>query len=362
MRGEGERKYFVVGFPSTYACCFVETLVLRAGGEVVVLCPPALVPAARMWARGLQGGKNIEILEGDPVAIDFGLSGKQWMKVAAELDVFFHFFSPGNPSRDVARALGEALEMTEAASRCRRAVFIGLFCAGQAPSAPLSGGGEVASLWNRNAVAVEKILAARRMRLPWTLIRCAAPAVRVPTFVPGKPADLLDAAVACFVLLHCQVDIKTLRRISARAMPLTPVQALAEETCSLIEKGEAVGEILEAFYDGGLDVDALRGIVDAVFSAKPHGREYLSAMCRKFGPKLFRHFCGDVSPDDLMDAATLPDARGGGKENDLFSRLGIPHVAVRDIFPDTVEAALRTIEESVRQLCGRGESPDSLEG
>jgi hypothetical protein len=359
-----EGKDLVIGFPSSYACCLIETLARHGGRGVVFLCPHGLVPAARIWSGqfGRRGG-GVEILEGEPTTVDFGLAGEQWKRLAEDAGVVYHFYPPSNPREKVRKALAETLELAESAPRCPRAVFLSLFSAGlnRFGRDPGNDPGGAGSPWVRSAAAVEKILETRRPRLSWTVLRCAVPALVNPTFMPGKPTSILDAVLQVLILLHCQVDIKTFRKVEHRTMSFTPAGKLAETACALAEEEDAAGEVLNVFHDDGLDIASLRRIIDGVVSGKRIAGESFTTVCRRLGPKLLEQLLGDVPPLGLLIAATSHGAVPCERTRALLQRHGIAFPSIRNILPEAIEVSLKAVEESIRLLRSREESADSLE-
>jgi len=367
MKTAAKGKALVIGFPGSYACCLIEELARQPEREVVFLCPHGLMPPARIWTEQLRKrGGGIEILEGEPFTIDFGLPGVEWKKLAEETELIFHFYPPSNPRARVRGALTETLELAEAAPRFTRAVFLSLFSSsvnrfGRDPGNDPASGDSAESPWARSAAAVEKILASRGSRLPWTVLRCGVPALLNPTFMPGKSTCTLDAVLQVLILLHCQVDIKTLKKIASRHMPFTPAEKLAEAARILAGSSEAAGEVLDVFYDDGLDISLIRRIIDSVVTGKRVAGERFTTLCRKLGPKLLEQLLGDIPPLGLLGVASSQGALPNERTGDLLQRHSVAVPSIRNILPEAIEVSLKNLEESIRLLRSREEVADSLE-
>jgi len=178
-------KALVLGFPSFFASAVIEALALKSQRDVVFLCPHKLIPSARIWTGHFRRSKKrVEILEGEPFHIDFGLSGSEWTQLRDGVEVVYHLIPPCSSRENVRKALVESLELCDGAPRLKRLVLLSLFGSGLAdPSAPPGlhaalTGEEDASPWTLNAVASERILLARKGRLPWTIFRCGTPWLR----------------------------------------------------------------------------------------------------------------------------------------------------------------------------------------
>jgi hypothetical protein len=123
----------VTGFPSPYARRMVR-LVLSAepGSFVYVVVPAAGAEQAQTERDALDARERarLVIVEGDPSAMDLGLSGAEFRQIARELDRIHHIthVAAGSVDRDTAHQVNvvgaaEILELARAASGLKCLVF-----------------------------------------------------------------------------------------------------------------------------------------------------------------------------------------------------------------------------------------------
>jgi nucleoside-diphosphate-sugar epimerase len=365
---DGEKgKALVLGFPSFFASAVIEALAHASQRDVVFLCPHRLIPSARIWAghfRRLK--KRVEILEGEPFHIDFGLSGDEWMSLRDGVEIVYHLFPPCASRDNVRKALLESLELCDCALRLKRLVLLSLFGGGPAdPAAPLDLHAapperEEASPWSLHAAASEKILLARRSRLPWTIFRSGIPAPRTLTHMPGQTTNMIDRVLGALILLHCQVDIRTLKKISHRKMLLTPVETLADAAVRLAEADEAEGEILNLYYDDGFDINFIRQVIDSVVTNPRIVDRAFLTRCRKKGQNLLAQWCTDMTPSGLLRYATAERYEPCERTARILRDAGIHPPQIGEILVDAIKFNVNAIEESIRSLEAMDQVSDSL--
>jgi hypothetical protein len=360
-------KALVLGFPSFFASTVIETLVRASQMDVVFLCPHKLTPSARIWTGQFRRLKRkVEILEGEPYQIDFGLSGSEWMQLKDGVEVVYHLFSPCRDHDQVRKALVESLELCDRAPRFRRLVLLSLFGSGAAdPSAPLAlhaalPDEEDASPWTLNAAASERMLLARRSRLPWTIFRTAVPAPRNLTLMPGRTTNAVDRVLKVLILLHCQVDIRTLKKVSHRRMLFTPVETLAEAAVELVRRKETEGETLNFYDDDGFDVNFIRQVIDSVVTNPKIVDESFLTRCRKNGQKLLAQWQADMTPAEMLRCATTAWHEPCERTRKIFRDAGINVPQIGEILVDAIKVSVRAIEENIRSLEAQEQVSDSL--
>lgn len=361
-------KALVLGFPSFFASAVIEALVHGSHREVVFLCPHRLIPSARIWAGQFRRfKKRVEILEGEPFHIDFGLSGSEWTKLRDGVEVVYHLFPPCSSSEMVRKALVESLELCDSAPRMRRLVLLSLFgSVGTDSPAPLDlhgvlRGEDEPSPWTLNATASENMLLVRKGRLPWTVFRSGVPAPRNPTLMPGRTTNMIDRVLKVLILLHCQVDIKTLKRISQRRMLFTPVETLAEAAVRLVDRDDAAGKILDFCYDDGFDVNFIRQVIDSVVTNPKIVDEVFMTRCRKKGQKLLGQWSTDMTPARLLRCATADWSVSSERTQGILHDAGISVPQVGEILVDAIKANVKAIEENIKSLEAQDQVSDSLD-
>lgn len=120
----------VTGFPNPVTRSLVPALIARHGDcRVVAVVGPDQRQAAVPLAGAL--GSSLVLVDGDPSAIDFGLSGSEYVRLAQRVVRIFHFASESSASLGTAAlerinigAMREVLELARMA-RGLRAVVIG---------------------------------------------------------------------------------------------------------------------------------------------------------------------------------------------------------------------------------------------
>jgi len=367
-RDSGKGKALVLGFPSYFASAVIEALVNASQREVVFLCPHKLIPSARIWAGQFRRfRKRVEILEGEPFQIDFGLSGSEWTQLRDGVEVVYHFFPPCSSGENVRKALVESLELCDSAPHMRRLVLLSLFGSGGTGSPPpldlqaVLRGEDDASPWSANAAASEGMLLARKGRLPWTVFRSGVPAPRNPTLMPVRTTNMIDRVLKVLILLHCQVDIKTLKKISHRRMLFTPVETLAEAAVGLVDRDDAEGEILDFCYDDGFDVNFIRQVIDSVVTNPKIVDSLFLTRCRKKGQKLLGQWFTDMTPARLLRCATADWSAPSERTQSILRDAGIPVPQVGEILVDAIKATVKAIEENIKSLEAQDQVSDSLD-
>jgi len=367
VKNANEGRALVIGFPSFYAGALVETLVKKTSRRISFLCPHRLIPSATIWSEHFKRRrKKIEILEGEPHHVDFGLSGSEWNKLKDETEIVYHFYPPGNPRSNVRKALVETLELCESAPGFKRLVFLSLL-GGESrdtvkPHGVLFNGKDAAvSPWALNSTTAEKILITRKNAIPWTIFRCSVPAPLSPTFMPARTTNITDKVLQVLILLHCQVDIKTLKRIASRHMLFTPVETLAEAATVLAESSDGIGKTLNFFYDDGFDINFLRQVIDSIVNNRNIVRETFTTNCRKRGQKLLDLWLTDISPFRLLTHSTTYAAARCEQTQELLRQHGIKVPEIGVILTESIKVNVRTIEESIRTFESEDRISDALD-
>ena len=366
MKGSNKGKAFVVGFPASFASSLVEALSLHTKRPVAFLCPHAFIPSAKMWSEHLRARRRIEILEGEPFHIDFGLSGTEWNRLQEEVEIIYHFFPVSNDKEAVRKALLETIELCESAPGFKHLVLLSLFSVRDEsvlasrpdPSKSL---GAPTSPWARSGIIAEKMLRNRRISIPWTIIRHGVPAAVAPTFMPGKPTSIIDRVLQILIILQCQVDIKTLKKISSRHMSFTPVETLAEAAAVLPEKPHMAGETLNFYFDGTCDIHFLRQIIGSSLSDRKVVDKDFSTKCRKAAATLLKRRCGNFSPLRLLGYCTAQGYSKCEKTISFIEECGLAKPQIQSFLMQSIKANVKNIEEEIKSIESEQEIADSLE-
>jgi hypothetical protein len=356
-----EGKALVVGFPSFYTSALIETLA-RRNERAVLLCAHGLIPSAKIWTGQFgRAGKMVEILEGDPARIDFALSGAEWQKLRDETRVVYHCISPGASRNAMRAAMEETLEICTNAPGLERLVLLSL-CRPDREAGPRRGGenGKGPSPWDLGCAAAEAMLTSRPSGPPWTIIRCAVPAPMSPSFMPGRTTDIVDRTLQVLILLHCQLDLKTLKTMAARRMLLTPVETLAEAAVTLVAGDRAAGETLDLCDEEGFDITFLRQVIDSVTSNTSIAGADFTGRCRKTGPKLLDGWLVDLTPQDLLARTTTTTRVPSDRTRAILRECGIDPPHPGTLLVEAIKVNVRIIEESMRTLESRETVGDAL--
>ncbi|MFH1438382.1 MAG: SDR family oxidoreductase [Pseudomonadota bacterium] len=319
-----------------------------------------------MWSEHLPAGRRIEILEGEPFHIDFGLRGDEWNRLQEEVEIVYHFFPVSNDREAVRKALVETVELCETAPRFRHLVLLSLFSVRDesvrsSRPEPSNSFGAPSSPWARSGIIAEKMLHNRRGAIPWTILRHGVPAAVSPTFMPGKPTSIIDRVLQILVILQCQVDIKTLKKISSRHMSFTPVETLAEAAALLPDKPHMAGETLNFYFDGTCDIHFLRQIIGSVLNDQKVVNEGFTTKCRKAAEKLIERRCGDLTPLRLLGYCTTQGHSKCEKTVSFIEECGLAVPQIQSFLVQSIKANVKNIEEEIKSIESEMEITDSLE-
>ena len=366
MKGSNKGKAFVIGFPASFASSLLEALALHSKRPIAFLCPHTFIPSAKMWSEHLPASRRIEIFEGEPFHIDFGLKGTDWNRLQKEVEIIYHFFPVSNDKEAVRKALMETIELCESAPGLKHLVLLSLFSVRDEsvlasrpdPSKSL---GAPSSPWARNGIIAEKMLRSRKGAIPWTIIRHGVPAAVAPTFMPGKPTSIIDRVLQILIILQCQVDIKTLKKISSRHMSFTPVETLAEAAAVLPEKPNMATETLNFFFNGTCDIHFLRQIIGSVLADRKVADQGFSTKCRKAAATLLERRCGNLTPLKLLGYCTTQGYSKCEKTTSFIEECGLALPQIQSFLVQSIKTSVKNIEEEIKSIESEREITDSLE-
>ena len=339
----------VTGFPAFRARNVLHELTRRHPEvEVVALVHPSRAAEARAAADelGLSDG-SVTLVEGDPAAIDFGLSGADYLALAARVRVVHGAYSVTDPDlTDGVETLNvgaarELVEFARAASGLERlvlysSVFVSGDRTGRVPEDELEAGQGFRNPTERSLAIAERLV--RNSGLPFNVLRCG----HLLGASDDGSIDRPSGPYLCAgILLSAPADTALpLPPFAEARLPVTPVDYLAELGASATELF-AAGTTMHAIDPrpltlGGfvrLLAEALGRDLDPGFSAGAMTRALLGNPVAKLLPKNRRGLLEILTTGgdyDTERAAELP-SRGGPECPPLGEYLGkvIEHVRKR---------------------------------
>lgn len=356
MKDSGCR-YLVIGFPSAYACGLVELLAEKGEGRVALLCPENLIAPAKIWSKSSGKASGlIDIIEGEPWLVDFGIEGKKWKAIAESVEYIFNCYSTFNPQVRVRDSFLEVRELAMSSPRLKRIFFLISFVDKFSGEQTENG-----KTWIHTTIRMEQILEKMKVGMPWTVVRCGIPLLTEKFFIPSISIDPVESALIALVVLHCQLDIKTLGKIDKRYMVFTPVKHFTRIVDAILSSQDCLGEFVDILYDGGMNVSVIRSFIGNVYEGKLFGGESFLSVVRKFGKKILERVIGNVSPADLLISCTTSLPVKCEKTEYFLNQKGISIPRIADYIPETVESCSKVIEQIVHSLTGYEQSRDILD-
>jgi hypothetical protein len=197
--------------------------------------------------------------------------------------------------------------------------------------------------------------------MPWTVLRCGIPLLTGKFFIPSVNANPVESALIALVVLHCQLDIKTLGKIDKRYMVFTPVKHFTRIVDAILSSQDCLGEFVDILYDGGMNVSVIRSFIGNVYEGKLFGGESFLSVVRKFGKKILERVIGNIYPSDLLISCTTSLPVKCEKTEHYLNQKGISIPRIADYIPETVESCSKVIEQIVHSLTGYEQSRDILD-
>ena len=246
------RQVLVTGFPGFRARAVAAQALERAHGErPLLLVHPRRRADAETALTGLAGGERARIVEGDPTAIDFGLTREDYFELAAQVTELQHLYQVVDLAAPALAAevvnVGGAREVIEFARVARKltrvvhhsSVFVSGDRHGIVAETDLSGGQTFRSPVARTLALAESMLR-RQASLPLTVVRAAHVIGDSKT---GR-VDRLEGPYPLLVLL-ASAPRGTALPVPPRAdapLHVTPVDYLARAALALAENPAALGK------------------------------------------------------------------------------------------------------------------------
>lgn len=225
----------ITGFPAPRARAVLSALARRRpDAALTLLVHPSRMPEARAVSDelGFAPGGRVELVEGDPAAIDFGLAGDRYLALGARTRAVHAAYSITHPDVDTrtveALNLGAAREMVElsrVAPRLDRlvwysSVFVSGDRRGRVREDELAAGQSFRNAVERSLATAERMLC--RSGAPLSILRAG--------HLLGAGFERASAPELCVELLMStppEVPLP-LPPFADAALPLTPLDYLAE--------------------------------------------------------------------------------------------------------------------------------------
>lgn len=264
---------FVTGFPSLLARTVVSTLLEAGEDPVIVLVRRADLPVAEAFAARLsvEERARFEVVEGDPTAIDLGLSGPSYAPFSNRLSTIYHAHEApfGTPARDAVREqLGgarEAIALAKAADKAPVLVFFSTALVagdrkGTMPEEELDARRDFGTPVIEARARAEKMVRAVASTVPTVVLR---PTLLTGHSVTGELAPLTPFAelLAALVEARRRPDALGARTGSDRRLHVVPVDWVAKVAVALAGAPPAYGRTVHVADDRPLSYDHLVDLV-----------------------------------------------------------------------------------------------------
>jgi thioester reductase-like protein len=279
-----ERSILLTGFPSNEVARRVLPRLLEPerNARVTVLVPERFVDHAAEWLSALPGGQRArtEVMVGDVAFLDMGLSGREYLALAARVNVIHHCAAvtySGAPFEMAERCnVGgtfEVLELARQATSLERVVHWSAICATNdrdgvvfedelhdPRSNPLA----------QTRYRAEKLVAKAREQVPVTVLR---PAMLVGDSRTGRLARIEGAHLLISSLLNAPRDVPIFRPAQGSAqLQVVPIDYAVDAGMLIAESAESIGRNYHVVDRDALSLDeALSLIADILGKPQPRG-------------------------------------------------------------------------------------------
>ena len=273
-------RLFLTGFPGFRASALLR-VALTAEPELEVAAlvhPRRRAEAEEMLANHVLGRERVSLIEGDPIAIDFGLRGRDYGELADSVTHVQHLHQaldasvPGDVAERVnVGAAREIIEFSRAARRLEHLVlhsslFVSGDRSGVVHESELAAGQSFRSPVARSLALAEAMLS-RHPELPYTIVRAGQVVGDSRTGVVGR----LDGPYPLLVFLA-----------SAPGDAPLPLPPRSEASLHLVP----VDYVARAAHTLSLLPDAIGKTVHLVDSRPPSLRSFLEAAATRFGKRI----------------------------------------------------------------------------
>lgn len=255
MTARPPKTVLLTGFPTSFVAwkLLEKTLAAEPESSVRCLTPAKLLDEAEAKLSELAPDRRarVELVEGDPSAMDFGMSGKRYLELADEIDVVHHAAAVSFPGVDRATAervnLGGAVEALEFAEACKHLQRLVLWST-TSVSGTLEGRLREGELPRpprfRNVVEETRFLAEKVVRqsmdhLPTTILR---PSIIVGDSRTGEIDRFDGPYLLVLLMLNSPVDLRMpLPGRGDSPLPLVPIDYVIEAADAIVHDPRSIG-------------------------------------------------------------------------------------------------------------------------
>ena len=244
------RTVLVTGYPLDAARRLVVELV-EGGDRVLVLARDKFESEARFWAHGLsdRGPGEVEVLAGDILALDLGLSGEQVRKLQGEVQYIHHLAAVHYLGIDAPRmrevnveGLREVLELSLGMPRLKRVcvwstVFVAGSRTGLVYEADLRQGQSFRNAYERTKVEAEELARSAMPQLPITVVRLP---ILVGDSRTGEGGRLEGVSAVAASIVHSPTTVQ-LPVLGNHALHIAPVDYVVHAAIHLSRHPDAAG-------------------------------------------------------------------------------------------------------------------------
>ena len=323
-----KRVVLVTGFPTTFLATRVVRKLLRDSPETEIRCvvQGKALDRAKEFVKGLPGseGERVTLLEGDIAAMDLGLSGKEFNRLAAEVNVIHHcaavtYLGVAHGVAEEVNVGGtrEIIELADAARDLTRLVHWS--------SALVSGGRrgyvleeELTASAFRNPIEetrfrAERIIRKAAKQFPTTILR---PSIIVGDSVTGEIDRLEGPYLLVLLMLNAPAELRIpMPGRGEIPLNLVPVDFVVDAGCAIAGDPRSIGR---TFHIADPDPLSARKVFEliATASGRPMPRGFLptnvaTALLRAPGVDIFSKStfaAGLLFVDGIVAALSTLDA------------------------------------------------------
>lgn len=279
-----ERAILLTGFPANELARRVlpRLLELESDARVTALVPERFVDRAEEWLSALPASQRLrtDVLVGDVASIDLGLSGREYLELAARVQLVHHCAAvtySGAPFAMAERVnvggTAEVLELCRNAQKLDRVVHWS----------------SISATWDRQGVVreddlveprsndiartryrAEKLIEKARAQLPVTLLRTA---MLVGDSRTGRLARIEGAHLLISALLNAPRDVPVFRPAQAHALlQVVPIDYAVEAGLAIAGAEDTVGRTYHVIDPAAPTLDeALSAIAELLGKPPPRG-------------------------------------------------------------------------------------------
>jgi thioester reductase-like protein len=274
----------LTGFPSNELARRVLPRLLEGDRQVRVtlLVPERFVDHANEWLSALPNSQRerTTVLVGDVAALDLGLSGREYLELAAEVRTIHHCAAvtySGAPIEMAKRVnVGgtfEVLELARNAAQLERVVHWSTISASAGRQGVVNEDELVEPRSNPLALTrfrAEKLVAKARAEVPVTVVRTA---MLVGDSKTGRLARIEGAHLLIASLLNAPRDVPIMRPAHGHAqLQVVPIDYAVEAGLAIASDADSIGHTYQVIDRAALSLDeALCLIADIVGKPQPRG-------------------------------------------------------------------------------------------